>query len=112
LFADRFPFRYLILDYNLTHYAAFPGCHAETEASFTTIAFLINRVNDLGLNTILVTESSDKSIARTIARDANGDPQILVLDSMQSISARDVQNGATFLSIKRSNLDVLKEAVQ
>ena len=112
LFADRFPFYYLMRDYGLSHYAAFPGCHAETEASFTTIVFLINRVNDLGLANILVTESSDKSIAATIARDSNGSPQILVLDSMQSITARDVENGATYLSIMESNLEVLREALR
>ncbi len=31
LFADRFPFRYLTDDYELTYYAAFTGCSAETE---------------------------------------------------------------------------------
>ena len=34
LFGDRFPFRYLVEDYGLDYYAAFPGCSAETEASF------------------------------------------------------------------------------
>jgi len=112
LVADRFPFIHLVADYGLHHYAVFPGCHAETEASFATLAFLIGRVNDLGLSTILVTESSDQSIARTIARDAAGTPQILVLDSMQSISARDVQNGVTYISVMRSNLAVLQDALK
>ena len=40
LFGDRFPFRYLVDDYDLDYYAAFVGCSAETEASFETIAFL------------------------------------------------------------------------
>ena len=112
LFADRFPFYYLLRDYGISHYAAFPGCHAETEASFTTIAFLIERVNDLGLHTILVTESADQSIARTIARDSDNDPQTLVLNSLQSVSARDAQDGVTYLSIMRENLYVLKQALQ
>ena len=110
LFADRFPFFHLMRDYHLNHYAAFPGCSAETEASFTTIAFLIGRVNYLGLQTILVTETSDFSIARTIARDSEFDPQIRVLNSMQSVSRTDVENGASYLSIMRNNLAVLQEA--
>jgi len=112
LFADRFPFHYLMHDYELSYYAAFPGCHAETEASFATMAFLIEKVNELSLTSIFVTESSDQSIARTIARDSNQNPQILVLDSMQSITAGDVRNGVTYLSIMESNLDVLREALQ
>ena len=32
LFGDRFPFRYLVDDYDLNYYAAFSGCSAETEA--------------------------------------------------------------------------------
>lgn len=30
IFADRFPFRYLVEDYGLKYYAAFPGCSAES----------------------------------------------------------------------------------
>ncbi len=34
LFADRFPFRYLLDDYDLNYYAAFPGCSADIKAKF------------------------------------------------------------------------------
>ena len=108
LFADRFPFFHLLNDFGLTHYAAFPGCSAETEASFSTIAFLIGRINDLGLTNILVTESSDHALARTISRDSVMNPQIRVLDSMQSVTSRDVQDGVTYLSIMENNLTILR----
>ena len=36
IFGDRFPFRYLVDDYDLNYYAAFVGCSAETEASLPT----------------------------------------------------------------------------
>jgi len=42
LFGDRFPFRYLVDDYGLDYYAAFPGCSAETEASFDTLSVLLS----------------------------------------------------------------------
>lgn len=112
LFADRFPFRYLVDDYGIAYYAAFPGCSAETEASFATMVFLTDKVDDLGLRSIMVTESSDKSIATTvISSSRDKDQQILVLDAMQSISSSDIQAGATYLSIMESNLEVLKEAL-
>jgi len=113
LFGDRFPFRYLADDYGLECYAAFPGCSAETEASFETIAFLAEKVDELSLNTIMVTESADQSIAKTIINNTKSkDQKILVLDALQSVTAGNVQNGTTYISIMESNLTVLKEALQ
>ena len=112
LFGDRFPFRYLMDDYGLRYYAAFPGCSAETEASFETIIFLAEKVDELGLKNIMVTESADQSIAKTIiGNTTNKDQQILVLDAMQSVTANDVQGGTAYLSVMDSNLGVLKEAM-
>jgi len=113
VFADRFPFRYLTEDYGLKYYAAFHSCYAETEASFETIVSLANNVNLLGLKAVMVTESSDQSIARTvISNTANKNQQILVLDSIQSVTSVGVKNGASYLSIMESNLAVLKEALR
>lgn len=113
LFGDRFPFRYLVDDYGLSYYAAFPGCSAETEASFDTVIFLAEKADELNLHTIMVTESADKSIAKTIINNTTSkNQQILVLDAMQSVTAGSVQNGTTYLSIMESNLNVLKEALR
>jgi len=113
VFADRFPFYYLMDDYGLTHYAAFDGCSAETEASFATIISLANRVDQLGLSSIMVTESSNQSIAKTVINETKEkNHQILVLDAMQSVTSADVRDGATYLSIMQSNLAVLKEALK
>ena len=113
LFGDRFPFRYLMDDYGLHYYAVFSGCSAETEASFETIIFLVRKADELNLINIMVTESSDQSIAKTIIASASGGNQrILALDSMQSVTPGDVQSGVTYISIMESNLSVLKEALR
>lgn len=113
LFGDRFPFRYLMDDYGLTPYAAFPGCSAETEASFDTIIFLAKMMDELNLQTVMVTESADQSIAKTIIGNTTAkDQQILVLDAMQSVTSGDVRNGTTYLSIMESNLAILKKALR
>ena len=112
LFGDRFPFRYLTDDYNLNYYAAFVGCSAETEASFETVVFLSNKVDELGLNSILNIENSDQKIAQTIRDNtADKDQQIFSLDSMQATTSEDVKNGATYLSVMTANLEVLKQAL-
>ena len=113
LFGDRFPFRYLVDDYGLDYYAAFVGCSAETEASFETIVFLANKVDELGLNTVLTIESGDGKIARTIIENtAAKSAQVLQMDSMQSTTAQSAADGTTYLDIMEKNLVVLKEALK
>lgn len=113
LFGDRFPFRYLVDDYGLDYYAAFVGCSAETEASFETIMFLAGKVDELSLPAVCTIEGTNHQIAETIVQNTQSkNQQILSLDSMQSTTARDVQNGTTYLSIMENNLPVLKDALK
>ena len=113
LFGDRFPFRYLVDDYGLKYYAAFVGCSAETEASFETVAFLAKKTDDLKLKNVLVIENSDQKIAKKIVETTKDKNQnIVVLNSMQSITNEDIANGATYLSIMESNLKALASALK
>ncbi|MBR4894902.1 MAG: zinc ABC transporter substrate-binding protein [Clostridia bacterium] len=113
IFGDRFPFRYLADDYGLDYYAAFSGCSAETEASFETVTFLALKVDELALPAVMTIEGTDHRIAETIVQNTRSkDQAILTMDSMQSVTAKDVQNGAAYLSIMEKNLSVLKEALQ
>lgn len=68
LFGDRFPFRYLVDDYGLSYYAAFVGCSAESEASFDTISFLANKVDELGLKDIMAIENLIRKLQRRSLR--------------------------------------------
>ena len=113
LFGDRFPFRYLTDDYGLKYYAAFVGCSAETEASFKTIVFLANKMDELSLHAVMTIEGTDHRIAETIIQNTQSkDQKVLTLDSMQSVTSADVKKGTTYLGIMESNLAVLKEALK
>lgn len=106
LFGDRFPFRYLVDDYNLKYYAAFVGCSQESEASFETIVFLANKVDELGLNSIFTLSDSDHKIAETIKENTKTKTQeIRVLNSLESVSSSD---NTSYLEIMEENLDTLK----
>lgn len=108
---DRFPFRYLVEDYGLSYYAAFPGCSAETGASFETVVFLSDKVKELGLNALLVTESSDGRMAKTVAQNAGcADMPVLTLNSMQSVSGESAKS-LDYLTVMSENLRVLKQAL-
>ena len=113
IFGDRFPFRYLTDDYGLKYYAAFVGCSAETEASFETVAFLAKKTDELKLNNIMVIENSDRKIAKKIVETTNAkDQKIVEMNSMQSVTADDIANGATYLSIMESNLKALLSVIK
>ena len=100
-------------DYGLQYFAAFPGCSAETEASFETIVFLANKLDELALPAVIALEGSNQSIAKTIVQNTAGKTQpVLALDSMQSITTAGVSAGVTYLSVMQSNLEVLKNALR
>lgn len=113
LVCDRFPFRYLVDDYALDYFAAFAGCSAETEASFKTVIFLADKADSLNLQNVLVIETSDKKIARTVNQSSKNKKRgILVLDSMQGVKSSELKKGVTYLSIMEKNLKVLEEALR
>ncbi|MCR5457811.1 MAG: metal ABC transporter substrate-binding protein [Clostridiales bacterium] len=112
VFGDRFPFRYFCKDYGITYFAAFEGCSADVEASFETVISLAEKLDEYDLNCIVKIESSDDSLPGTIINSSkNKDRTILTLDSMQSVSEKDIKSGMTYLSIMKSNLEVLKTAL-
>lgn len=112
LFADRFPFRYLVDDYGIEYFAAFVGCSAESEASFETIAFLAGKVDEMKLGSVLTLEGMDNKIAETVIQTTESkSAKILSMDSMQSITSQDVENGADYIALMEKNLGVLKTAL-
>ena len=113
LFADRFPFRYLVDDYGLKYYAAFQGCSAESEASFKTILFLADKLDELKLPCVLTIDGSSKKIAETVVRTAKSGPvPILTLNSLQSVRDADAARGLDYLAVMERNLEILKEALK
>jgi len=112
VFGDRFPFRYFTDDYGLDYYAAFVGCSAETEASFETITFLADKIDELNAGTIFVIENSDHSIADGIIRNTrNKNQNIAELNSLQSVTSDMVKNGTTYLGLMQANYETLGEAL-
>ena len=113
LFGDRFPFRYLCEDYGLDYYAAFAGCSAESEASFETIEFLSKKIDEEDIKHVCVLEGPDHKIADAIILNTNTkDQDIVKFNSIQSVTAQDVQNGVTYISLMKDNVKALEEALK
>lgn len=112
LFGDRFPFVYLMNDYDIEYYAAFPGCSSEADASFDTVVSLAEEVDREELPCVLTIEKSDCNIADAIISNTKSkDQKILTLDSMQIVRRDETEAGKTYLSVMKNNLDVLLEAL-
>ena len=112
IFADRFPFLYLMDDYDINYFAAFQGCSAETEASFETVAFLANKADELDIDELIIIDSGLVKLANTINDNTDDkDCEILTLHSMQSVSGEDIDNGATYYKFMEDNLKVIEKAL-
>ena len=112
LFCDRFPFVYLLEELGIEYSAAFEGCSADVDADFGTVVRLIEEAEEHGVDFVAMTESSDGTLARTVA-NAIKDREVglLTLDSMQAVGKKKIESGYSYLSIMRENLRVLSVAL-
>ena len=112
LMADRFPFRYLVDDYDIKYAAAFKGCAAESEVTFEKRVELINIVDREDIHVILILETTDEKSAKAIrAGSKKKDQEIERLDSLQSAGEDEYKEGRTYLSVMEKNLEVLRKAL-
>lgn len=111
VFADRYPFRYLAADYDLTCYAAFDGCSAETEASAATITILANAVDTHRVPALLILDQSKPDLAQTVIESSNAETmEIWTLNAMQSMD-QSALSQESYLDIMRENLETLKKVM-
>ena len=108
---DRFPFYYLSRDLGIEYSAAFEGCSAESEASFSVVSALAREIDHAQLEYVLICEGTDDALARSVINATkNKNARILTLDSMQSLSEDDIGK-RDYASQLLYNLEVLKTAL-
>lgn len=110
VFADRFPFKYLFEDYGVPYVAAFSSCSADTDATFETVKELAVALDTSSATKIYVTESPLSGVAEAVIGASQiGECEIVSINSMQSVTLRDIENGASYLKIMRENIGKLFE---
>ena len=110
VFGDRFPLRYFAEEYHITCYAAFPGCSTQTEPSAATIAYLTDLVREKQLSTVYDIEFSNHLVADSIA-EATG-AKTALFHSCHNVSKQELDDGVTYLTLMRGNLETLKETMK
>ena len=109
VFGDRFPIRYFAEEYGLDYYAAFPGCSSESEPSASTLAFLIDKVRKEQIPVVFSIEFSNGNIARAICESTGAVQRTFY--SCHNVTKEQMLGGATYVSMMRENLDVIREAL-
>ncbi|MBE6639135.1 MAG: zinc ABC transporter substrate-binding protein [Ruminococcaceae bacterium] len=108
IFADRFPFRYLCSDYDITAHAAFSGCASDVEPSLSRLDELYNKAMELSLPAILYMEGSTPVYAEKLAERIG--KQALMLHSCHVL--REEEQGKTdYITLMEQNLSVLQIAL-
>ena len=62
---------------------------------------------------IAVTENtSGKTAQAVINNTGNKNQQSVIIDSMQSVSLKDIENGATYIGIMKQNFEAMKKLLE
>ncbi len=109
IFADRFPFVYLMHDYLFSYLAAFGGCSTETDASYETLSKICTAVQNNGITAVLTIDGSDKKLANSVKEQTGCD--ILTLNSLQSVTRSELEAGINYIDVMTENLSVLRTAL-
>ena len=112
VFGDKMPMQYFIEYYDLDVAAAFTGCSTETEPSTKTITGLTDLVKNENIPVILYTELSDGKVANVIADEIGNNVKTMQIQTLHNVSKDNFDNGATYVSLMRSNIEVIKEALK
>ena len=108
-FGDKFSYMYFVTRYNLDYITLYDSCLAEAEPSLSKQIEIIERIERENLPVIFYESLSNGTIAKQIAQDKG--IKALVFSSVHTISSRDIQNGATYISVMDQNLENLKIAL-
>lgn len=109
VFGDRFPFRYFAAAYGLHYDAAFPGCSEDSEPSVKTVMGLVQAIEREQVPAVFYIEFSSRKTADIIAEETGA--KELLFHSCHTVSAEELEAGASYLSLMRLNADALREAL-
>ncbi len=110
IFADRFPFVYLLSDYGIDYFAAFEGCSTDTGADFDTVITLAKKADEYQSRALFITESPVDGLTKAIITQTKSKAaEAVALDSMQSLGKKDIESGKSYISIMKRNINRIQE---
>lgn len=109
-FADRYPFAYLFRDYGIECDSLFGGCSTDTEITAQKKIDFEKAFSLSGKSGVFVLENGNTKVAQSIVEKCGG--KIYTLDSCQTVTKKELENGTGYYEKMKKNLDVIKEGIR
>lgn len=106
---SRFAMKNFTAEFGLEYIAAFDSCVDNTEPSAGVMAKIIDTVNKESIPVIFYEELTEPKIARAVSLETGAKMQLL--HSCHNVSADELKDGATYLSLMKQNYNNIKEAL-
>lgn len=110
VFADKFPFKYFVDEYDLKYYSAFPGCSSESEPSAATVSKLIDTIKNENIKVVFYTETSNQRLADIVCEETGA--KKLLLHSCHTVDKNQLEQGITYIDLMQENYNSLEEALK
>lgn len=106
IYGGHFAFGYFAKRYGLTHDSPYQGFSPNAEPRPKSLAKLIKKLKQSGMNYIYHEELIDPKVARTIAQETGA--KLELLHGAHNVSQDELQRGVTFLELMEANFNKLK----
>lgn len=109
VYGGHFAFGYFANRYDLEHVSPYSGFAPDADPTPQKIAEMIDLMNSLEVNTIYYEELLDPKVSRVISSETGAD--MALLHGAHNVSKKELNEGITYISIMRENLERLKEGL-
>lgn len=108
-FGGAFAYAYFIERYNLDFVSAYDSCGENSKPSVSKIKQVVDYMKQNNMHVIFYQELSSGKIADTISNETGATK--LVFHTIHNASQQEINNGETYISLMRKNLENLKIAL-
>lgn len=109
VFGSRFAMRNFTAEYGLTAVAAFDSCTEESEPSAAAMASVMKAIRENSIPVVFYEELIAPTTAETIASEVG--VKTALFHSCHNLTREEFDNGETYVSLMRQNLENLMEAL-
>ena len=112
-FVDRFPFIYLFNDYGLDYFVISDICSSDVVINEEGIEDLINEITDWNIDCLIAIENTNIEVVNTIKNTLEEkDIDIITVNAIHFVSAKEVNQGTSYIKIMRDNLDIFADVLK
>lgn len=109
-FGGTFAYAYFINKYKLEYVTAYDSCGESSEPSVAKVKEVIDYMKKNDIKVVFYQEASSGRIADSIAKETGA--KKLVFHTIHNATQEEINNGETYISLMRKNLDSLKQALE